>query len=296
MVEVAAFKNIDDSQSTIPSLAVNESELMEVLRNSLYPGASDASIKVVIGYCKVSNLDPMRKPVHIVPMWDQKSGGMRDVIMPGIGAYRVDASKSGQHAGTSEPEFGPEVMETIDGVTISYPQWCRVTVKRLLADGQVAEYPAVERWKENYAVKGGKEKSQAPNAMWFKRPYAQLAKCSEAQALRKAFPEVGSAPTADEMEGKTINEVDIQSGEKLSYTKEQKQEQAATVIEYYSDEDFKNKQWTWYATLEKQRQKHGTINEQTAEGLINKIQSNGKLFTSEQVDTIKSWVDSINTN
>lgn len=41
--------------------------------------------------------------------------------------------------------------------------------------------------------------------MWTRRPYAQLAGCAEARALRKAFPELGSAPTADEMEGKEID-------------------------------------------------------------------------------------------
>ena len=39
--------------------------------------------------------------------------------------------------------------------------------------------------------------------MWAKRPFGQLSKCAEAQALRKAFPDTtGSQPTAEEMEGR----------------------------------------------------------------------------------------------
>lgn len=191
-------------QAGAPALQMNEHDLMNVLRNSLYPGAADESIKLVIGYCKASGLDPMQKPVHIVPMWDSNARVMRDVVMPGIGLYRTQAARSGQFAGVSEPEFGPDVAENIGGVQITYPAWCRVTVRRQLPSGQIAEFVAVERWKENYAIKGGKERSIAPNAMWARRPYAQLAKCAEAQALRKAFPEIGAAPTAEEMEGRVI--------------------------------------------------------------------------------------------
>jgi hypothetical protein len=46
--------------------------------------------------------------------------------------------------------------------------------------------------------------------MWARRPFGQIAKCSESQALRKAFPEFGSQPTADEMEGHELfNEKEI---------------------------------------------------------------------------------------
>ena len=196
-----------------PAFAMNEQELLGVLESSLYPGASKESIKLVIGYCKASGLDPMQKPVHIVPMWDSKASRMRDVIMPGVGSYRTQAARSGQYAGVTEPEFGPDVTENIGGVEITYPVWCRVTVKRRLPSGEIVEFSAVERWKENYAVKGGKEKSIAPNAMWAKRPYGQISKCAEAQALRKAFPEVGAQPTADEMEGKSLAEDNVIEGQ-----------------------------------------------------------------------------------
>lgn len=191
---------------TPPSLLMDEAELIIVLGNSLYPGAENSSIRMIVSYCRASRLDPLQKPVHIVPIWDSKAGRMRDVVMPGIGLYRTQAARSGEYAGVTEPEYGPDKTETLGGSEITYPDWCRVTVKRLLPSGQIVDFTAVERWKENYAAKGGKEKSIAPNAMWQKRPYAQLAKCAEAQALRKAFPEFGAAPTAEEMEGKSYAE------------------------------------------------------------------------------------------
>ena len=172
------------------------------LRNLSYAGASDSSIKLVKDYCNAAGLDVMQKPVHIVPMWDSKARANRDVIMPGINLYRVNAARSGQLAGISEPEFGPEVDDNLDGVAITYPQWCRVTVKRALNNGHVAEFTAVERWRENYATKG--RDTAAPNAMWAKRPYAQLAKCAQAQALRMAFPESCGQATAEEMAGKDL--------------------------------------------------------------------------------------------
>lgn len=181
-----------------------ENDIMLALKNSVYPGARDESIQLVQAYCRAAGLDPIQKPVHIVPMWDKNSNSMRDVIMPGIGLYRIQASRSEQYAGVTEPEFGEDVTEAIGGAETTYPKWCRVTVKRRMADGTIAEFTAKEFWRENYAVKGGKDKSVAPNAMWAKRPYGQIAKCAEAQALRKAFPEIGAQPTAEEMEGKSI--------------------------------------------------------------------------------------------
>lgn len=208
----------------IPSLQMEETELIRVLESSVYPGASLDSIKLVIGYCKGQNLDPLQKPVHIVPM-DVKTGEKdgdgkdiykkRDVIMPGIGLYRTQAARTGQYIGISEPEFGPpQVLRFREKVweddkqkwvdaDMEYPEWCRVTVRRQMG-GIVAEFTAIEYWDENYATAG--RNSKAPNAMWRRRRRGQLAKCTEAQALRKAFPEFGAQPTAEEMEGKSFDD------------------------------------------------------------------------------------------
>lgn len=175
------------------------------LKNSLYPGSKDESIKMVLSYCKARNLDPLQKPVHIVPMYIKDSetgkGEMRDIIMPGIGLNRIQAQRSGCYAGQSDPEFGEEVTETLNGVPITYPKWCKITISKMMPNGQIVEFSSKEFWKENYATAG--KDTTSPNAMWKKRPYGQLAKCTEAQALRKAFPDIlDQSPTAEEMEGK----------------------------------------------------------------------------------------------
>lgn len=191
----------------VHSLQMSEDDLISVLTTSLYPGASINSIKMVLSYCKAAGLDPMQKPVHIVPMFDKFSKQMRDVVMPGIGLYRTQAARSEAYAGVTEPVFGEDVTEELSGVSITYPRWCSISIKRILPSGQIVEFSAKEFWKENYATAG--KDSVAPNEMWRKRPYGQISKCAEAQALRKAFPEIGSAPTADEMEGKSLEEREI---------------------------------------------------------------------------------------
>lgn len=188
--------------NAIATTAPTHEEVVRVLQSSLYPGARLESIELVLSYCKVNQLDPMLKPVHIVPTRTRIEGTdkweTRDTLMPGIALYRILAARSYAYAGKSEPEYGPNRTEKIGGVEVTYPEWCRVTVSRIV-QGQLCKYTAKELWSENVAT----TRAGVPTEMWQKRAYGQLAKCTEAQALRMAFPEYsGGAPTAEEMEGK----------------------------------------------------------------------------------------------
>lgn len=256
------------------SLALTEGEMIEVLGSSLYPGAALKSIKMVLGYCAAARLDPMQKPVHIVPMWDKNAKQMRDVIMPGVGLYRTQAARSNALAGISKPAFGQMVTMDLGGLNFTFPDSCEVTVKRLMPNGTIAEYTAEEFWLENYATAG--KDSVQPNTMWKKRPRGQIAKCAQAQALRMAFPEMtGSAPTADEMEGKSIEaerEIDITP----------KLENKPKEIEPCSDEKFDKNRDAWRNLI--------ASGKKTVNDLIATLNTKAILTESQRVE-IASWVD-----
>jgi len=206
----------------------DDTKLIEVLQNSIYSGVKSESVAMMIDYCRANKLDIMQKPVHAVPMnvRDPQSGsyGWKDVIMPGIGLYRIQADRSGNMAGIDAPEFGEDKTETFrskngDSVTVTYPEWCEVKVHKIVGN-HIVTFTAREYWLENYASDSAK--STAPNRMWQKRPRGQLAKCAEAQALRKGWPEIGSSATAEEMAGKTIEmgEVEVVGREPITEPRE----------------------------------------------------------------------------
>lgn len=178
------------------------------LQNSVFPGAKDESILLAVDYCKARKLDILKKPCHIVPMQVTLSGQRdnngndrkiwRDVIMPGIYEQRITAFRTGQMAGQDEPVFG----NTVAFKGIEAPEWCRVTVYRFI-NGERCAFSHTEYFSEACST----TRDGSLNSMWRKRPRGQLAKCAEAGALRKAFPdELGGVITADEVNEEPINQ------------------------------------------------------------------------------------------
>lgn len=173
--------------------------------NNLFPGAKAESVLMVFDYCLARKLDPLKKPCHIVPM-KVKSGDdyvWRDVVMPGIYEYRTTAARTGLYMGHSKPEYG-EIVEHLGRMV---PQSCSITVYRWnVASGQRAEYPVTLWFEECCATKRNYQtKVEELNDRWNKAPRQMLTKCTEAAALREAFPdELGGTHTADEMEGKEV--------------------------------------------------------------------------------------------
>ena len=191
-----ALANINES---IAKRGIEDS-LWSAIGSSIFPGASDESKLLAYDYCKARGLDIMKKPCHIVPMSvkDAKSGKYewRDVIMPGIAEARITAHRTAAYAGQDAPVFGPNVDVQIGNDMHTVPEYCTVTVYRMM-EGQRVGTSHTEYFEEAC----GTVKSGDLNSMWTKRKRGQLAKCAEAGALRKAFPEeMGGLITAEEAE------------------------------------------------------------------------------------------------
>lgn len=192
----------------------------KVLVEAIFPAAKTVdAIVMALTYCKSRNLDPFKRPVHIVPMWDSARGAMVETVWPGISELRTTASRTKGYAGCDEAQFGEPVTMDFKGrvkekgewldktVTVEFPEWCRITVYRVV-DGQRCKFvgPKVA-WLETYASQGA---SELPNKMWQERPEGQLEKCAEAAALRRAFPEeIGNDLTAEEMIGRNVHDLSV---------------------------------------------------------------------------------------
>jgi hypothetical protein len=123
--------------------------------------------------------------------------------MTGIELYRNKAHRTGENAGQDDADYGPTINTNLCGADIAYPEWCKVTVYRIVGSQRVP-YSARVYWLETYAT--AKRDTNKPNAMWAKRPFGQLEKCAEALALRKGFPDAeGAQPTMEEMAGKSLD-------------------------------------------------------------------------------------------
>lgn len=199
---------------------LNESQWL-TLKNSLFPGVDSNSILMAVDYCKARGLDPLKKPVHIVPMSvrDSKTGDyvFRDVVMPGIYEYRTTAARTGLYMGHSKPEYGP----IIEFLGVKVPEFCEMTIFRWSQlSGQKVEFPVRVYFAECAATRKDKKSGEIfLNDRWFRAPVQMTTKCCEAAGLREAFPEdLGGTHISDEMEGQYLEPivVDVTPGKRVN--------------------------------------------------------------------------------
>lgn len=167
----------------------------KALTEAIFPNAqTPESVILALSYCKARKLDPFKRCVHIVPIWDKAKKRYVDTVWPGIGELRTTAHRTKQYAGTEKCEFGPDKTQLWEGRDekygdyrheVTFPEWAQVTVYRMIGNVKVS-FPGPKVW---WIETFGEDRNGSPNSMWRKRPRGQIDKCGEAAALRVAFPE-----------------------------------------------------------------------------------------------------------
>jgi phage recombination protein Bet len=171
-------------------------ERLQPLQDAL--GLKDLTVPEMQLFAMVAQhtgLDPFTRQIYAI-----KRGG-KVTHQTGIDGYRSSAERNGQYAGSDEATY-EECGCGDEGSPTDHPKIARVVVRRILPNGHVIEQTGVARWHE---LKPEHKKPQNAydylDAMWWRMPFNQLAKCAEANGLRKAFPRVlGGVYIAEEME------------------------------------------------------------------------------------------------
>lgn len=191
--------------------------MWRALVEAVYPAAKTVEgIILAVSYCKSKNYDVMKKFVHVVPIWNSALGKEVEGVWEGVAALRATAFRTGEYAGCDKTEFGPLKTMHFEGVTgkgqyekkvsadVTFPEWAQVTVYRLVQGVRCAFPGPKVYWLAAYGCQG---KSDVPNDKWQEGGGSyMLEKCTEAAALRKAFPEdLGSINAAEEMEGRKFS-------------------------------------------------------------------------------------------
>lgn len=170
-------------------------EQLDVFRNSLAPALNDSEREYLLTIAKQLGLDVFKKQIYGVSRkWKQGGEEVRTLtIQTGIDGYRAIAERTGNYAPGRQTEYEHDK----EGRLISATAFVRKKV-----GGEWIEVAESAYFEEYCQTKRDYEtKKTVPTEMWAKMPRTMLAKCAEARALRRAFPDsFGGAYVKEEMD------------------------------------------------------------------------------------------------
>jgi len=167
---------------TSSSLALWTPEQTQLISTTIAPGCSNDELRLFAYACQRTGLDPFSKQIYAI-----KRGG-KMTIQAGIDGLRSIAERTGQLDGSETLWCGDDGTWQDVWLSSKPPAAAKTTIWR---KGAGHPFTGVARFADYNAGQG----------LWSKMGATMIAKCSEALALRKAFPaDLSGVYSTDEMD------------------------------------------------------------------------------------------------
>lgn len=169
---------------------------IDVLKNQVAKGCSDDELMLFGMVCKRTGLDPFQKQIYAISRSvynpETKKKEPRMSIQTSIDGFRKIADQSGEYAGSITYWCGKDKVWTDVWLESEPPLAAKTEVYKKGCDRPFVGVARFDSYKQEF---NGKLSN-----MWANMPDLMIGKCSEALALRKAFPaSLSGLYTSDEM-------------------------------------------------------------------------------------------------
>jgi phage recombination protein Bet len=179
-----------------------QQDQITLIKEYMAPGISDGELSLFEMACKRTGLDPFIKQIYPIMRWDGKLKRKKMTIQVGIDGFRTVAQRSKKYNSNETFWCGKDGVWKDAWLSDGDPAAAMTIVTRTDATGK---FVGVATWKSYSPTK------EDMSFLWGGKADVMIGKCSEALALRKAFPaELGGLYIPEEMHVEDIPPVSIE--------------------------------------------------------------------------------------